>query len=177
MPERSSVPSATKQAVLLEAGYMCANPRCRMCLALDLHHIVQVSESGTNAPSNLLCICPNCHALHHRGVIPRSALRVWKGAIVALGVSSRANIDQLLQLHRMAKDLAFRNATFTPDALLLVAPLISAGFVAPGGGMISSRESYFRLELTEKGRLLVEAWLAGSEEQWEKALLPARVDA
>ena len=64
------IPPATRQLVLLEAGYMCANPACRRILVLELHHIEWVKDGGGNEPSNLLPLCPNCHALHTAGHIP-----------------------------------------------------------------------------------------------------------
>lgn len=33
----------------------------------DLHHIVPQSKGGTDSPSNLTYICPNCHRLAHTG--------------------------------------------------------------------------------------------------------------
>lgn len=33
---------------------------------LDLHHIVPVSEGGTDAPDNLMTVCRECHKKHHQ---------------------------------------------------------------------------------------------------------------
>lgn len=41
--ERSKLPLKTVTAVLTEAGYRCAVPTCRGILALDMHHIWEVS--------------------------------------------------------------------------------------------------------------------------------------
>lgn len=33
---------------------------------LQIHHIVPMSEFGTNQSENIICVCPNCHkTLHH----------------------------------------------------------------------------------------------------------------
>jgi hypothetical protein len=69
--------------VLAEAGYRCATPNCRTILAIDLHHLIWVSEGGPDDASNLLALCPTCHALHHRGEIPHEALTFWKANLRA----------------------------------------------------------------------------------------------
>src|SRR5690242_13197636 len=81
---RKKLPSVTRQQVLMEAGYKCGNPTCRHILTLELHHMVWVKDGGGNEPSNLLALCPNCHALHTNGHIPETAIRHWKGMLVAL---------------------------------------------------------------------------------------------
>jgi len=46
---------------------------CEICsetnIILDEHHIVSVSEGGTNELSNKAHICPNCHRRVHMGMI------------------------------------------------------------------------------------------------------------
>lgn len=78
VPRRRRILKAVRLAVLTEASYRCAVPTCRMILAIDLHHLVWVSEGGPDDAANLLALCPTCHALHHRGEIPRDALLIWK---------------------------------------------------------------------------------------------------
>ena len=70
-------------AVLTEAGYRCAVPTCRTILAIDLHHIIEVSQNGTNNPDNLIALCPTCHALYHRGIIHKESISRWKDVLVA----------------------------------------------------------------------------------------------
>ena len=46
------------------------NGECSVCgfhagRILRLHHIIPVSEGGTNDASNLILLCPNCHDLVH----------------------------------------------------------------------------------------------------------------
>jgi 5-methylcytosine-specific restriction endonuclease McrA len=51
---------------------------CRFCdfrLALHVHHIIPRSKRGTNELGNLITLCPNHHAMVHRGMITASALR------------------------------------------------------------------------------------------------------
>jgi len=181
-PKRKDIPQASKQLVLQEAGYRCANPNCRHIITLELHHIVWVKDGGGNKPENLLALCPNCHALHTRGHIPSHAIRAWKDLLVSLNTPHRANVDLLLILYgeekrresptEEAEQLPpFR---FTGDGLialsgLLVSDLveISQRFLGAsyfGGGMPS-----FEIRLTEAGKRLVEAWLDGQPDAIAKA--------
>jgi len=52
MAKRTKISESTKQIVLLEAGYKCANPICRHVLTLELHHIVWVKDEGGDKPEN-----------------------------------------------------------------------------------------------------------------------------
>jgi hypothetical protein len=54
---RRRIPLEIRSAVLHEAGYMCANPRCRTIITLEIHHMIPVSESGTDTAENLLPLC------------------------------------------------------------------------------------------------------------------------
>ena len=36
-------------------------------LSADAHHIVALSDKGKDDPSNLICVCPNCHRKLHTG--------------------------------------------------------------------------------------------------------------
>ena len=43
--------------------------RCRICgesRTVDVHHITQRAQGGSDDASNLICLCPTCHALQHR---------------------------------------------------------------------------------------------------------------
>jgi hypothetical protein len=175
--DRTKVPAHTRDAVLCEAGYMCGNPRCRHILTLELHHIVWVRDGGGNEPANLLCLCPNCHALHTAGHIPQSAILHWKGALEALNHAfNRESRDLLLFLHATDR----KSIWYTGDGLLRFASLISAGLVEiakirHGEGAREKREGFLgphtveqtpplttgMVRLSERGRHLVKAWLAG----------------
>ena len=51
------------------------NIPCEICqwnkTSRDLHHIVEVSNGGTNELNNLLCVCPNCHRMIHNNLISK----------------------------------------------------------------------------------------------------------
>src|SRR2546425_266246 len=101
MPRRT-VPQDVRVTVLTEAGYRCAVPTCRTILAIDIHHIVEVSAGGGDDPSNLIALCPTCHSLYHRGTIPQESIRTWKAVLVALNQAFDVEaLDQLIFLSRV----------------------------------------------------------------------------
>ena len=77
--KRSTIPLATQRLVLHESGYRCANPVCRTILTLEIHHLDYVADGGSDDPSNLVPLCPNCHTLHHTGTIPKASLSEGEG--------------------------------------------------------------------------------------------------
>ena len=178
-----SVSKITKQLVLLEAGFKCANPRCRHIITLEVHHIVWVKDGGGNEPDNLLALCPNCHSLHTAGHIPQSAIRAWKSLLVSLNNPNRLSADLLLLLYDEQKRVESKPKTeeqpppfrFTGDGLgILSSPLVSglveiysrySGASYFGGGMPS-----FEVRVTDAGKRLVEAWLKGNPDEITKAL-------
>lgn len=80
--ERENLSLKTRVLVLTEAGYRCAVPTCRNILALDMHHIWEVSAGGSDDPSNLIALCPTCHALYHRGTISAESIYIYKSMLV-----------------------------------------------------------------------------------------------
>ena len=184
MANRKKVSDTVRDAVLIEAGYKCANPTCRQILVVDIHHIQEVREGGGNDPDNLLALCPTCHALIHREGINRRAVRAWKGLLVSLNNVNRASADVLLTLAKEEKRFADESDgeedpalkfRFTGDSLGFLAGLMTSGLAdisrryfgatAFGGSMPS-----FEVSLTDKGRLLVDAWKDGDPEALERML-------
>ena len=52
--------------------------RCRLCdfdLVLHVHHIVPRARGGSDDVDNLITLCPNHHAMVHRGLVPSKKLR------------------------------------------------------------------------------------------------------
>ena len=147
--------------MLHEAGYRCGNPVCRGILTLDIHHLYYVSEGGGDTPDNLLALCPTCHSLHHHKHIPLESLRTWKLLLLSLNEGlDKSSIDLLLALHKA-------NRVFVSgDGLLNCAPLIASGLInhtehMPGGVIQNIR---YQLELSDKGRLLVDGWKRGDQQ-------------
>jgi hypothetical protein len=161
----------------MEAGYRCGNPVCRTILAIDLHHIVPTSDDGGDDPDNLIALRPTCHALYHRGVISQEAIRNWKGILVTLNHAfDLETIDKLLFLRKVHKSqLLF----FSRDGVLEFLRLIASGLAAfsvvrwEGGSTsyydfpstqtapIPPSERDYLVRLTQKGLMLVDAWIKG----------------
>ncbi len=177
MARRRSIPQDVRREVLTEAGYRCAVPTCRTILLIDLHHIIPVSEDGDNSPDNLIALCPNCHALHHRKEIPQEAVRVWKGMLVTLNLAFDKDAMELL-LFLTRKEQEERPYGYTSECVMRCAGLINAGLVdtdtfwdeEASGFLRSNSGADHTLRLTERGRLVVEAWKAGDKDALDRAL-------
>ncbi|WP_240137479.1 HNH endonuclease signature motif containing protein [Streptomyces sp. MUM 178J] len=72
-----------RKAVLLRSGGHCENPACAGQPAdvtdrgepiLEVDHIVEITRDGPDHPSQMIALCPNCHAVKTRGR-SRDALR------------------------------------------------------------------------------------------------------
>lgn len=165
---RRTIPTSVRDEVLREAGYKCANPVCRHILTLNLHHIVWVREGGGNEATNLIALCPNCHSLHTSGHISDAAIRHWKGMLHALNHAfNKESMDLLLFLrHEDAQKM-----WFSGDGVLKFAGLIASGladfsqhcFTTIPSSTGPPLSSTHKLKLTEKGKILVDAWLSGDE--------------
>lgn len=103
---RTKIPRNVITNVLIEAGYRCAVPACRNILAIDLHHIIEVKEGGLNEESNLLALCPTCHALYTRGTISKEAIDAWKTMLVTLNHAfDQESISNLLFLSKITNEM------------------------------------------------------------------------
>lgn len=157
--ERESLSPRTRLLVLTESGYRCAVPTCRGILALDMHHIWEVSAGGGDDPSNLVALCPTCHALYHRGTINQSSIYAYKSMLVAITRAFDVGaIDQLLFLESCETDFL----VVSGDGLLHFARLIAAGLASVEQKANNSWQIVtYAINLTQKGRQLVEAWRMG----------------
>ncbi len=175
MSARKAVPTNVQLQVLIEAGYRCGVPTCRTILALDLHHMVEVSEGGANTPDNLLALCPTCHALHHRGTIPREAIFAWKSILVSLTQAfDRETLDLLLFLThpQSGEGLALDGAGVLRFARLIAAGLATFRLAIQNGPLF-----VYTVTLTPKGRLLVEGWRSGEQATVTQALASGAGDS
>ncbi|MFZ0394121.1 MAG: HNH endonuclease signature motif containing protein [Terracidiphilus sp.] len=160
----------TKVLVLTEAGYRCAVPTCRGILLLDMHHIWEVSEGGGDEPTNLIALCPTCHALYHRGKISAESIYAWKAMLIAIGRAFDVQtIDRLLFLDRLADDFLIVSG----DGLLHFDRVIGAGLAeADQKANNKSQLVTYSVNMTEKGKMLIAAWRNGDISQIEKAIPP-----
>jgi 5-methylcytosine-specific restriction endonuclease McrA len=77
--KRRPISERTRDEVLREAGYKCANPTCRNIITLQIHHMLWVKEGGKSDANNLIALCGHCHDLHTQGHIPKSAISLLEG--------------------------------------------------------------------------------------------------
>lgn len=166
--ERSKLPLETKVDVLTESGYRCAVPTCRGILALDLHHIWEVSAGGSNDPSNLIALCPTCHALYHRGVIKQESIYVYKAMLVAITRAFDVEaIDRLLFLESCPQDFL----VVSGDGLLHFGRLMAAGLAS---AVQKSNNNWqlvtYAVNISDKGRQLIDAWKQGDRTRLRMAM-------
>lgn len=171
---RKSIPDEVKRQVLIEAGYRCGVPTCRNILAIDLHHMVQVSDDGKDEPANLLALCPTCHALYHRGNFSKEAIYAWKQVLVSLSFAfDHATIDLMLFLHKVKDEAGF---LVRPDSLLQFARLIGNDLATIEWQQETVNSVFlsgYRVLLSAKGQYLIEAWMRGDRNAVAEALSPS----
>lgn len=126
-----------------------------MILTLEIHHLEQVADGGTNEPTNLLALCPNCHTLHHNGIIPVGSLRAWKHLLLSLNHAFGARlVDLLLALKKLQR------IWISGDGVIQCAPGIASGLIKVEPQINTDQYS---ARLTEKGIEFVVQWEAGNE--------------
>lgn len=172
--ERKRLTLSTVTKVLTESGYRCAVPTCRGILALDMHHIWEVSAGGGDDPTNLIALCPTCHALYHRGTISAESISTYKSMLVAIGRAfDLESIDQLLFLSQLPE----KYLVLSGDGVLQFARLISAGLARVS--MLANNNWVlvtYSVNISERGRQLVSAWKLGDRDRLRTALSMPEVD-
>jgi hypothetical protein len=157
--ERNRLSLNTRMIVLTESGYRCAVPNCRNILALDMHHIWEVSAGGGDDPSNLIALCPTCHALYHRGEIKAQSIYVYKATLVAITRAFDVEaIDRLLFLESCKKDFL----VVSGDGLLHFSRLVAAGLATAKQKSNNNWQIVtYAVNIHDKGRQLIRAWKQG----------------
>lgn len=166
--ERARLPLTTQVIVLTESGYRCAVPTCREILALDMHHMWEVSAGGTDNPANLIALCPTCHALYHRGKIRQESIYVYKAMLVAITRAFDLEaIDKLLFLEACKKDFL----VVSGDGLLHFGRLVAAGLAAVVQKTNNNWQVVtYTVNISDKGRQLILAWKAGDRTRLKKVM-------
>jgi hypothetical protein len=166
--ERDKLPLQTKLVVLTESGYRCAVPRCRNILALDMHHLWEVSAGGGDDPSNLIALCPNCHALYHRGTIKAESIYAYKAMIVSITRAFDVEaIDRLLFLESLTQNFL----VVSGDGVLHFGRLIAAGLASVEQKSNNNWQLVtYCVDLTSKGRQLIEAWKQGDRTRLKQVM-------
>lgn len=166
-PKSRSLPLSLRREVLAEAGYRCAVPTCRMILALDVHHIIEVQAGGPHTLSNLLALCPTCHALYTRGIISREAIHGWKLLLVSLTHTfDHVAISHLLFLQHTQQ----QHLLLSGDGVLSFASLIAAGLARYQLVRQETSSATYIVQLTPKGTQILAAWCSGDREAIKRVL-------
>lgn len=80
--------AAARQAVLLRADNACENSACTGMpgdrrpdgtAILDVDHVKDLAKGGPDEPSNMVALCPNCHAAKTRGANRTALARTLAG--------------------------------------------------------------------------------------------------
>lgn len=166
--ERDKLPLKKRVIVLTESGYRCAVPTCRNILALDMHHIWEVSAGGGDDPSNLIALCPTCHALYHRGTIKQESIYVYKATLVAITRAFDVEaIDRLLFLESCTTDFL----VVSGDGLLHFGRLIAAGLASVDQKSNNNWQIVtYAVNISDKGRQLIEAWKQGDQTRLQNVM-------
>lgn len=165
---RKALSNETREFLLTECGYRCAVPTCRNILALDMHHILEVKEGGSNDPSNLIALCPTCHALFHRGTITARSIYIYKSMLVAISQAFDTEaIDRLLFLDGVSRDFL----VVSGDGLLHFGRLIAAGLATADQKSNNNWQIVtYAVNISEKGRQIIEAWKQGDRTRLKKLM-------
>lgn len=82
-----------KEYVRWRDEYRCRKCRSRTCL--EVHHIVQRKDGGSDRPDNLVTLCHDCHAALHRGGFTLRKPRGGYKAPTFMGVMRRKLVERL----------------------------------------------------------------------------------
>jgi HNH endonuclease len=166
--ERKNLPIKTRTALLTEAGYRCAVPRCRQILAMDMHHIYEVHEGGSDDLSNLIALCSYCHDLYHRGTISRDSIFAYKAMLVAISRAFDIDaVDRLLFLAPLPKDYLIVSG----DGVLHFARLIAANLATVELKTNNNDQIVtYAINISENGRQIIEAWRQGDRTRLKQIL-------
>lgn len=166
--ERKRLPVQTRELLLTECGYRCAVPRCGNILALDMHHIWEVQAGGSDDPSNLIALCAYHHDMYHRGHITSDSIYTYKAMLVAISRAFDIDaVDRLMFLHGCNKDFL----VVSGDGLLHFGRLIAAGLAT---AELKANNNWqivtYSVNLSDKGRLIIEAWRQGDRMRLKKLI-------
>jgi 5-methylcytosine-specific restriction endonuclease McrA len=75
--DETSLTDEEKSELENAVWYRCENPYCKYTHFLDVHHIIDEKNGGTNKLDNLIVLCPYCHDLAHKNEIPENEMRLW----------------------------------------------------------------------------------------------------
>jgi hypothetical protein len=133
-----------------------------------MHHIWEVSQGGSDDLSNLIALCPTCHALYHRGTIQQQSIYVYKAMLTAItSAFDVESVDRLLFLESCTENFL----VVSGDGLLHFSRLIAAG-LAEGTQKANNNWQLvtYAVNISAKGRQLVDAWRSGDRTRLRAAI-------
>lgn len=102
---RKKIPSAAYKFLIVETRGLCSI--CHESSIEEIHHIIPVTELGTNNYENLIPLCASCHKKVHKNKISPKELQKLKYSWVSENekILTRIILNQE-NLHLMAKEIA-----------------------------------------------------------------------
>jgi hypothetical protein len=97
--------------LLARTGRMCAV--CQRRHGVQVHHIVPVSEGGSDDPGNAIPLCPNCHSEVHASYAAGRTTRLYTEAEL------RGHLERTIALARSQEHLARGNDDWNRDVELI----------------------------------------------------------
>jgi hypothetical protein len=86
--------------------------RCTICSerCFEIHHILELSEEGTDEPENLIVLCPNCHQhrYHRHKEFTRDQLRLYKKQLQERAEIEKRLLQNLEDIRSTMKDKSAR---------------------------------------------------------------------
>jgi hypothetical protein len=133
-----------------------------------MHHLWEVSAGGGDAPSNLIALCPTCHALYHRGTIKQESIYAYKAMLVAITRAFDVEaIDRLLFLESCDLDFLIVSG----DGALQFSRLAAAGLASIAQKANNNWQFVtYAVNISDRGRQLIEAWKSGDRTRLKEVM-------
>jgi len=167
MPQsREAIPRELERALLMEAGYRCAIPTCRVTGPLEIDHIDDYARVQEHRFENMIVLCRNCHGLKgdRRRQLDRKALRQYKANLAIIN-GRYGDLERRVLLHfaenprsdviDLPGGLDMLLMYLMRDHLLEPVPM-PISFALGGGAFVPMR----RYTITPAGRDFLKHWIA-----------------
>lgn len=157
MARRPDIPRQLKRKVLIEAGHRCAIPTCRQT-PVEVAYIIPWVTVKEHTFENLIALCPNCHARHHKKEIDRQSLLQYKANLTLLN-SRYGDLEQRI-LKIFADHPGHESVWLNKSLDILVMYLVEDGMIVKDESMKYVMSDGNLYHLTDKGRAFIGRWLS-----------------